>query len=626
MCGIAGYYNSDGGVNKEIIKKMCEVIKYRGPDDEGFFVDDKIAIGMNRLSIIDLETGHQPIHNEDESIWIVFNGEIYNYRELKKNLEKKGHRFYTNSDTEAIVHLYEEFQEDCLKSLNGMFAFCIWDSNNGRIFLARDRAGQKPLHYYFDGKKFIFGSEIKSILQDETIKRELNYQAMQDFFTFEFIPSPKTIFKNIKKLPPGNSLIFEKGSIRIDKYWDLSFSISEEPETYYLLTLQKILGDSVEKRLVSDVPLGAFLSGGIDSSSVVAFMCEALDEPIKTFSIGFEDESYNELVFARKVADLFHTDHHEKVVKPDVVNLVEKILFHLDEPFADTSVFPTFIISELARRYVKVILSGDGGDELFAGYDRYIASRIERNYYARIPSFIRKTLFEPLAKSFPPSSQKKGLKNMYKRFVEGSMLSPEGRHLRWQTFLGDEEKKELFKERLMAKLNNYHSYQIVEEFYQGCNSRQTLGKESYVDIKLYLPEDILVKVDRMSMANSLEARSPFLDHRLMTFAASVPSQLKLKRFTTKYLLKKGMKDKLPSEILNREKQGFSIPMKNWLRDELQDVMLELLSKKRIKDKNYFNYHYVEKLIKQHLERRRDNSHKIWMLMVFEKWHDLYLMN
>jgi asparagine synthase (glutamine-hydrolysing) len=379
MCGICGVCNFDKShVDKKLLRQMCTVIKHRGPDDDGIFLDDHIALGMRRLSIIDLKTGHQPIHNEDESIWIVFNGEIYNYRELRQFLEQKNHRFYTSSDTEVIIHLYEELGDDCVTMLNGMFAFAIWDANKKKILLARDRIGIKPLHYIILNNKLIFGSEIKSILQDSEVKRKVNLKALHHFLAFEYVPAPETMFEAIKKLPPGHILICENGNVSVRKYWDLKFTNrNKQPITYYSDRIYELLKKSVERRLISDVPLGAFLSGGIDSSSIVGLMSELMDEPVKTFSIGFEEESYNELKYARIIAEQFETEHYEEIITPDAVNLVNKIIQYLDEPFADVSVFPTYLVSELARKHVTVVLSGDGGDEQFAGYDWYAASKLD---------------------------------------------------------------------------------------------------------------------------------------------------------------------------------------------------------------------------------------------------------
>jgi len=603
---------------------MCRVIKHRGPNDEGIFLDDYTGLGMRRLSIIDLETGHQPIHNEDESIWIVFNGEIYNYRELRQFLERKNHRFYTLSDTEVIIHLYEEFGNDCVTLLNGMFAFAIWDLNKKKLLLARDRIGIKPLHYIVLNNKLIFGSEIKSILQDANVKREVNLKALHHFLAFEYVPAPITMFKGIKKLLPGHILVCEKGNVSVRKYWYLEFSDrNEQSVAYYSDKIYELLKKSVERRLISDVPLGAFLSGGIDSSSIVGLMTELMDQSVKTFSIGFEEESYNELEYARIVAEHFETEHYEEIITPDAVNLVNRIIGYLDEPFADVSVFPTYLVSELARKHVTVVLSGDGGDEQFAGYDWYVASKLDM-HYRKAPRVFRAGVAKVVQK-LPPSSQKKGFVNMLQRFTEGSSLPVDGRHVRWQYFITDEERECLYTNNLDDETHNLHSFDIINNYYSINHVNDKLSREQYVDIKMYLPDDILVKVDRMSMANSLEARVPFLDHEFVEFSATIPSNLKLHGLTTKYILKKTMSRLLPKEIIHRKKQGFSIPMKNWLRDELMNMMLEVLSKELIEEKGYFNYEQVNKLIQQHIEGKRNNAHKLWALMTFGLWHELHCM-
>jgi asparagine synthase (glutamine-hydrolysing) len=624
VCGICGEYCFDKRrIDANLLKQMCDVIRHRGPDDEGTFIDDYIGLGMRRLSIIDLKGGRQPIHNEDESIWVIFNGEIYNHIELRKFLEQKKHKFYTLSDTEVIVHLYEEFGDSFVTWLNGMFASAIWDSNKKKLILARDRIGIKPLHYILLDDKLIFGSEIKSILQDTDVKREVNLKALHYFLGFEYVPAPETMFNGIKKLLPGHMLICENNNISMKKYWDLKFAnCNSQSTTHYSDRIYELLKKSVERQLISDVPLGAFLSGGIDSSSIVGLMSELLDQPVKTFSIGFEDQSYNELEYARIVAEHFGTDHYEKIISPDAVNLVNKIIQYLDEPFADVSVFPTYLVSELARKHVKVVLSGDGGDELFAGYDWYTASRFNK-YYIKIPVAFRNG-GERLIQKLSPSSTKKGLINILKRFVEGSSLPPDGRHIRWQYFITDEDRKSLYSNAMNHELENLNSFDLINKYYSVENALNSLSKEQYVDIKMYLPDDILTKVDRMSMANSLEARVPFLDHEFAEFIGTIPSHLKLHGLTTKYILKKSMLRLLPKQILHRKKQGFSIPMKNWLRDDLRNLMFDVLSKEKIKEEGYFNYNYVGKIMQQHLEGKKNNAHQLWALMTFELWYEMYI--
>lgn len=619
---------------------MCQVIQHRGPDDEGFYLEYPIGLGMRRLSIIDLQGGHQPMHNEDQSLWVIFNGEIYNFQEIKEKLEKKGYRFRTRSDTEVILHSYEEYGEDCAKVFRGMFAIALWDKRKNKLILIRDWIGIKPLHYYVDSKKLVFGSEIKSILACKGVSREINFRALDRYLTFEYITAPETIFQKIHKLPPAHLLIWHKGELKVQSYWN----IAEEQGTAkemgrwedgkmgreedYTEKLYSMLKESVKLELISDVPLGAFLSGGIDSSTVVAFMSQMSDHPVKTFSIGFEDQSYNELDYARKIAKHFGTDHHEFILKPDIEDLINHLMDYLDEPLGDFSIFPTYLVSRMAREYVTVALSGDGGDELFAGYDTYIANRVGK-YYRKLPDFIRKQVIGKLLYHLPPSPKKKGAVNLAKRFVEGAELPEQLLHTRWMTFLKQKEKLQLYTTFFKNELGNEGTDKYLREYLSQTQESKFLGengslnRQLYTDLKTYLPDDILTKVDRMSMATSLEARVPLLDHKVVEFVFRIPGYLKLKGFTTKYILKKTMAHVLPKEVLYKKKQGFSIPIKNWLRAELKPLLLDLLSETRIRKRGYFNPEYVNQLVQEHLHGRENHSHQLWALMVFEMWHQRY---
>lgn len=625
MCGICGIYDYAKGstIDGNILKSMCNEIEHRGPDDEGIYFDNSIGLGMRRLSIIDLFTGHQPIHNEDESIWIVFNGEIYNFKELKNELEGEGHRFYTATDTEVILHLYEKMGKECVNKLNGMFAFALWDSNKKRLLLARDRLGIKPLHYSIADNTIVFGSEIKAILKHPQIKREVNLRALHDFLSFEWIPAPATILKGVMKLPPGHFLLLENGKASVEKYWDLNFSRISKGEEQYEQEIYDNLKKSVQYRMISDVPLGAFLSGGIDSSSIVCIMSELSSQPVKTFTIGFSEESYNEVDFARRIAEQFGTEHHEKIIEPDAYDLIERVVKNLDEPFADVSSLPTYLVSEFARKYVTVVLTGDGGDETFAGYDQYDANRL-MNTYNKMPNFMIKEVMPTFTNRLKPSPQKKGFKNKLKRFVEGAALPDKLGHMRWMIYFTEDEKASLYSRRISDQLRGADSYESIKTYFKNNKGIDRLSRDLYLDTKLYLVDDILTKVDRMSMANSLEARVPLLDHNFVEFVASIPSSLKIQKGTRKYILKRAMRTKLPKIILERGKQGFSIPMKNWLRKELRDLMEDVLSKERLRRENYFDYHYVEKLKKGHLEGKYDHWHKLWALICFEMWHEMYI--
>jgi len=630
MCGICGIVNlhQEHPVEYSDLKRMCDVMIHRGPDDEGIKLDGNVGIGMRRLSIIDLVTGHQPIANEDGSIWIVCNGEIYNHLLLRNDLEKRGHIFKTNSDVESILHAYEEYGEECSQKLNGMFAFIIWDRNKNLFLLARDRIGIKPLYYYLDKKRFVCASELKSILQVDNIQQRVDFQAIDNFLTFEYIPAPLTIFKDIKKLLPGHSLIFRNGTVEIKRYWDITYNDHELTEYETKRNIRELLQDSVKIRLMSDVPLGVFLSGGTDSSIIVALMAQVMDQPVKTFSIGFEDSTYNELKYARIIAKKFNTEHHEFIIKPDAVKLTENLVGFLDEPLGDFSIFPTYLVSKMAREYVTVVLSGDGGDELFAGYDTYIADKVA-TYYCKLPGFIKNSLMIKALDLIPPSSKKKGLINRSKRFIEGAKLPKSLRHARWMSFLQPEEKDLLYTDTMKRNIAKEDPYKFIYNYFDEAffnNKQDELNQQLYVDLKTYLVDNILVKVDRMSMANSLEARVPFLDYRFIELISSIPGNLKLKGIKTKWILKQSMLDILPKEILVRGKEGFSIPIKNWLQNELKPMMMDILSPDRIKREGYFNSQYIESLKNEHLKGIENHSHRIWALMMFEMWQDRFLHN
>jgi len=624
MCGIVGYFRFDGKpVNKGLIEKMCKTVVHRGPDDEGSFVKDNIGIGMRRLSIIDLKTGKQPIENEDGTLQIVFNGEIYNYKELRSDLLNRGHIFRTDSDTEVILHLYEEHHDGCMQYLNGMFAFAIWDDKRKELFCARDRLGVKPFYYYFDKNRFMFGSELKAILEEKELKLELDFEALSQYLAFEFIPFPRTLIRTIKKLPPGYFLIANSNGVKIQQYWFLE-KVEEKSRTEEetIEELHSLLKDSVRLRLRSDVPFGAFLSGGIDSSSIVALMSGLLDDKARTFSIGFDNKSYNELDYAGQVARLFKTDHTEHIIRPSAIELIEKLIYYMDDPIGDFSIFPTYLVSRLAREKVKVILSGDGGDELFGGYDTYIAQKIYR-YYAFMPYFMRKYFIFPLINMLPPTEKKKGLINKAKHFVEGTFFPEKYNHFRWMIFIKPDEKNNIFHSDISHTVNSDSIFAFISH-YLDSNKLSGLNKSMYLDIKSYLVDNILVKVDRMSMATSLEARVPFLDYRIVEFAVSIPQDLKIKNFKTKYIFKKMAKRILAENIVNKPKQGFSIPMKSWLKGPVKNLMTDMLSYDRIEKQGIFNPHYIKKLMKEHLENKNNHSHKLWGLILFQLWKDKFM--
>ncbi len=597
---------------------------HRGPDDEGTFFDEHAGLGMRRLSIIDLVTGKQPIHNEGKRIWIILNGEIYNFQELRDALEKKGHNFYTKSDTEVLVHLYEDLGEGFLQKINGMFALAIWDRDKQRLFLARDRLGKKPLYYSILNDTLIFASEIKSLLQYPFFKRELDFDSLNMYLTFEFVPAPYAIFKGLKKLLPGHYLTFSKDGCQIKKYWDISFaSLSGVREDEIREELRERFKEAVKKRLISDVPLGVFLSGGIDSSSIVAMMRELSVGDIKTFNVGFEDKSFDESSYAQKVAKYFGTDHYEMTLHPnEMLKLIPEVANFLDEPLGDASIIPTYLLSRFTREHVTVALGGDGGDELFAGYPTYQAFKLA-DYYLKIPKFLRKGLIEPAVNALPVSTANISLDFRAKRFILGLNYSPEIRNSIWLGSFTPQEKEELLTPSVKGALKE-DTFEIVKFYLKSVKTKEPLEKILYLDMKMYLQDDILVKVDRASMANSLEVRAPFLDYTFVNFVTSLPVNLKLNCFTMKYVLKKAMEQKLPPGIAQRKKKGFGIPVARWFKKELKNLVLDVFESSKIKREGYFNPQYIERLLKEHFEGKRDNRKLLWTLFIFELWREKYL--
>jgi asparagine synthase (glutamine-hydrolysing) len=597
---------------------MCRLLYHRGPDDEGYYFDDFAWLGARRLSIIDLTTGNQPIRNEDGTLQLVFNGEIYNYHELRGRLEARGHVFHSSGDSEVIIHAFEEFGDDCVSHFNGMFAFAIWDSRARRLLLARDRLGIKPLYYYATSEILVFGSELKALLAHPEVPREIDHVALDHFLALEYIPAPRSILKGIHKLLPGHSLVFQDAQVTVQRYWSLTCRETSASEQACVDELQHLIADSVRMRLISDVPLGAFLSGGIDSSTVVANMIAASSDPVRSFSIGFQDDTYNELPYARAVASHLGTEHHEETLYPDITGLADQLVGHLDEPLADFSIFPTYLVSKLASNHVKVVLSGDGGDELFAGYDTYVAQSLDDSY-GRLPSLIRHKVMPWTMGLVPPQPAKKGLVNKAKRFVEGAALAPSLGHARWMIFLGANERTAIYQPWLQAELNGYSSGSLLEAYFEEAAPFESLARQQYVDVKTYLPDNILTKVDRMSMAASIEARVPLLDHRIVEFALNLPPHLKLYRGKTKIILRQAMADVLPPATLSKPKQGFSIPLKHWLRGPLRPMMMDLLSEDAVRRRGFFEPKTLARWISEHQDARANHSHRLWALMVFELW-------
>ncbi len=624
MCGIAGFisFNRAPSISEDKLKFMVDTLYHRGPDESGMAIHDCVAMGMRRLSIIDLSGGSQPIYNEDGSVWTVFNGEIYNFKEIRSELVSKGHKFKTNTDTEVIVHGYEEYGSDFPKYLNGMFAIAVHDKKKNKFILVRDHIGIKPLYYSYNNKRLIFGSEIKAVLASGDVNKELDIDALGEFMSWEYVPGKATLLKSVKKLEPGEFIEIDLAAPKCEPkvYWDIpvpngSSKVlnSEEWEEKVDYQIKK----SARMQLVSDVPLGAFLSGGVDSSLIVAAMGE-----VKTFSIGFDDPSYNELKWARKVADHLGVNHKDEIIKPDVYQLFQHLMHFLDDPIGDFSIFPTYLVSRLARKHVTVALSGDGGDELFGGYETYLAEN-KSLQYKRVPAFLRKGLVNPLLNSLRPTKKKKGVINKAKRFIEGLEHQEDLSHARWRIFVGDAVRDELFTQDSVNGMTKPPAAHIIDLFNRA-GKRGHLDKCFYVDVKSYLCDNILTKVDRMSMAVSLESRVPYLDPDVVTLAFQVPEELKVSKNETKIILKKVASKYIPEECIYRPKEGFSIPIKNWLVTEFRPLMDNLLSPENLKKDGIFNYKTVERLKNEHISGSANNSHILWSLIVFHEWKNRWL--
>jgi asparagine synthase (glutamine-hydrolysing) len=619
MCGICGIIGSEP-IDRNALGRMTAALRHRGPDDQGFLVDERavdvaVGLGFRRLSIIDLVSGNQPIGNEDGSVQLVFNGEIYNYRELRAELESRGHRFATDSDTEVIVHLYEELGSHCVERLNGMFAIALWDANRGELVLARDRFGKKPLYYADLGGSLLFGSELKSLAEHPRCPRDLDFDALTRYLALEYVPTPYSIFAGIRKLPGGHVLCWRDGRISIEQFWDLEHrpDYPSRPDEQYVEEFRELLRAAVRRRLISDVPLGAFLSGGIDSSSVVAMMVDSLPAgAVKTFSIGFEEQSFDESIHARRVAGHFGTDHREEVFTAGVMlDTLPTVVDWLDEPFGDASILPTYLLSRFTREHVTVALGGDGSDELLAGYPTFPADRFARFYH--VPQLLHTNVIAPLVDRLPVSTANFSFDFKLKRFLRAAASREDVRHPVWLgSFTPDEQ-------ALLLTAAPGDPFAEQRRMLASAGGDR-LGKLIYLYAKTYLQDDILVKVDRASMACSLEVRAPFLDVQLVEFLSRVPSRLKLRRLDTKHLLKRAMGDILPPGIANRAKKGFGIPVAAWFKGELREALQDELSTERIRRQGLFEPDEVNRLVSEHLSGRRDHRKALWTLFVFQLWH------
>jgi asparagine synthase (glutamine-hydrolysing) len=630
MCGITGIADLSGSVRPEVLRRMTDTLRLRGPDDESYYIPAPMAggasvgLGFRRLSIIDLAGGRQPMSNENASIWIVCNGEIYNHVALRLELEAKGHTFRTHSDIEVLLHLYEEHGSECLTKVNGMFALAIWDAPNQTMFLARDRLGKKPLYYRHTPAHLIFGSEVKALLAHPDCPRELDARNLSKYLAYEYVPSPHCIFKGIHKLPAGHWLTWKNGQTRLGRYWDLKFSVGADgrSEDEIAEELRERLKEAVRLRLISDVPLGVFLSGGIDSSSVVALMAELMPPAqIKTFAIGFEEKSFDESAHARRVAGFFGTDHREQILQSKtLLDILPEVAAFMDEPLADASIIPTYLLSKFTRQHVTVALGGDGGDELFAGYPTFQAHRMAGFY--KIPRMLHERMIRPLAECLPVSSDNFSFDFKVKRFLRGLGHRPEIRDQIWMGAFTPGEQRAL----LLGPAPEIDNYEDVVEAEKNCDSGNSMERLIYLYCKFYLQDCILTKVDRASMACSLEARAPFLDYTFVEFANAIPFRLKLKGLTGKYILKKAMQNKLPREILRRRKKGFGIPVAKWFRHDLRDLMLDSLSESRLRQQGIFNPAEVTRLVDEHLRGTQDHRKKLWTLFMFQLWAENFYVS
>ena len=625
MCGIVGIVRNDGkAVDEAVLSRMCTAIRHRGPDDDGFYFNAPVGLGMRRLSIIDIAGGQQPIHNQDRTAWIVFNGEIYNYLELREKLEKLGHAFYTNSDTEVVVHAYDQYGSECPKHLRGMFAFAIWDERTQELLLARDRVGKKPLLYAHVNGQLIFGSEFTALLEHPDVSREIDPHAIDQYLSFMCVPAPLTAYKAIRKLEPGHTLRWRKGEIKTERYWLPDFSrklnISEEEAGEQTVA---ILRDAVRVRLMSEVPLGAFLSGGIDSSAVVALMSQESSERVKTFSIGFEEQDFSELHHARRVAEHIGADHHEFIVKPDALEVLPILVEHYGEPYADSSAVPTYYVSRETRKHVTVALNGDGGDESFAGYERYLAIKLSEGY-RKVPSLVRESLIKQAVNLIPSSQTPKSRVGSAKRMLEAVSLPRVDRYMHWVSTFNERLKEPLYSDSFRQQTRESNAIGVLKTWFSKANGASIVDSALLTDLMTYLPNDLLVKVDIASMAVSLEARSPFLDHRVIEFAASLPADMKARNLTTKYLLKRVLRQLLPKENLNRRKMGFGVPIGHWFRGKLQSFFREVVLSDKALKRGLFKRETIERLIDSHVRGERDYAHQLWTLLMLELWFNRFI--
>jgi asparagine synthase (glutamine-hydrolysing) len=630
MCGITGAIWTDPklGIEPPVLARMTDVLRHRGPDDCGQYLSEfrlrppyeslpGVALGFRRLAIIDLETGAQPMSNEDGSVWVVCNGEVYNFESLRHRLEGAGHTFRTHSDTETIVHLYEDEGLDCFSHLNGMFAVAIWDATRRRLVLARDRLGKKPLVYRAEPQRLLFASELKSLLEVPGVPREIDSSAVDEYLTYQYIPHPNTIFRGIRKLPPGHWAVYQEGLLQVKPYWQPDFNLERRTsEADAAAQLRETLTSAVQLRMRSDVPLGAFLSGGVDSSLTVALMQQQSAEPIKTFSIGFPVPEYDETRYARQVAQHLKTDHHEFQVTPDAIDILPKLVWHYDEPFADSSAIPTWYVSQMTRQHVTVALTGDGGDELFAGYPRYRAVALG-GWIDRLNP-LRRVLAAKLWQALPGARQKSMLRR-FKRFSEALSMSPQRRYLEWIAIFNESRRAALYSDDFLAQLPDSDPFAFLQSAWSRAGKRDPVTAVSLADLVTYLPCDLMTKVDIASMAHGLECRQPMLDYRVVELAASLPRRLKFRWGHGKRLLRRAFGNLLPREIWTRPKMGFGVPLDHWFRNELREMTHDVLLSDSAHSRGYFRPELVARMVHEHESRAFDHSYRLWSLLIFELW-------
>jgi asparagine synthase (glutamine-hydrolysing) len=621
MCGITGQVRTDARrVEPELIVRMCAALEHRGPDARGAHVEANVGLGIQRLRVIDLLTGDQPIYNEDRSIVVVLNGEIYNYRELRSRLRRAGHQLATESDTEVIVHLYEEEGVDCVRSLHGMFAFALWDHRQRRLLLARDRVGKKPLFYSRSDRGIAFASELRALLADREISREIDHQAIDCYLAYQYVPAPLSVFRAVRKLPPASTLVFADGDVSISRYWDLDYGRKRHVTDVGDLheEIRESIRGATRRRMIADVPLGAFLSGGVDSSAVVAAMAEQSTQPVKTFSIGFENQEFNELPFARQIAKQFATEHHEFVVTPHAVEIIPRIVRHYGEPFADSSAIPSFYLSELTRRHVTVALNGDGGDENFGGYNRYV-SNLVAGRLEHLPSPARK-LAAVAGDHLPTNGNMWSNRNRVKRLMRSLAMEAPQRYARAVSYFDQFERRWAYTPEFKARIGRSLAPAVIEDPWEAASGETLIDHLLEVDVKTYLPDDLLVKMDIATMAHSLEARSPLLDHELMEFSASLPSRMKIRGTQKKIVLRDVLRGWLPDAVLDRPKMGFGVPIGQWFREDLREYLADVLFDPVTTGRGYLREDAVRAYFDSHMSGRIDNSLRLWALLMLEQWH------